>query len=69
MEASLDEEEEEEEETGSIDSGNQPLKPKDGCYKIHGTLKDSKSAVPDFVEEVTRVSYVDYYNIKISFLI
>ncbi|KAK2150919.1 hypothetical protein LSH36_382g01056 [Paralvinella palmiformis] len=48
--ASLEEAEEEEEDNESVASGFTP--PKEGCYEIIATMKDSSLPKPDFVKEV-----------------
>uniref|UniRef100_A0A1I8IWJ0 Nucleoside-diphosphate kinase n=1 Tax=Macrostomum lignano TaxID=282301 RepID=A0A1I8IWJ0_9PLAT len=50
--ATLEDNEEEEEEAGSVLSGDFPVKPKEGCYEIHGTLKKTEAKQPEFVKEI-----------------
>ncbi|PAA65553.1 hypothetical protein BOX15_Mlig018534g2 [Macrostomum lignano] len=50
--ATLEDNEEEEEEAGSVLSGDFPVKPKEGCYEIHGTLKKTGAKQPEFVKEI-----------------
>lgn len=62
----MEEAEEEEEDNESVASGFTP--PKEGCYEIIATMKDSSLPKPDFVKEVIQVISI-YVSVNLSWFI
>lgn len=61
--ASLEEPEDEDDARSTSSSIIAP--PKEGCYEIVGTVKDSQTAKPDFVKEVINVSNMSMFFFKL----